>query len=813
MRWTRLEGMGNESIIMISDIPYVLRQLRKNPGFTAVAVLTLALGIAANIVIFSFFNAFYLRPFPFVDADRLVDLDETAPRWNLEYTGLSYREFAGWRELNRSFDGMAAWVYENYNIAFDGSVDRVRGGRVTHEITSVLGIKPVLGRSFTAEEDRPGGAKVALLGNGYWVRQFGGRKDVLGQTLKLNHEPCMIVGVLPPDKDLLVEADLWVPLAADPRVHQGWFLHGVGRLRKGMTLNMAREDLARVHQNLKADQRANENTFPKLTPLSERFFGGARLVIRVLLGAVGVVLLIACSNVAALMLARGLARSRELGLRISLGASSRRIAGLIGIESVILAGAGGALGIYGGYWGLQVLLSCIRQQPPRWLCFGFDWRTGLFAASMMLLSAFLGAWPVIRSAARMDLHETLQSSPQQSTTSSGRRRTMHALVVSEVALTLVLMAQEALLLQAFRLLQRTDPGYRPENVLAYELALPASKYDSSAAVRAFFEDHLERVRALPGVTAASAVNVPPLSGHSGNFYTVEDAPPKGPNDPDPVVLQRVAFPGYFETMGISLVAGRTFDKQDGSSDGARAVIVNEIFAQRFWPNQDPIGRRMSHRHPNAPWMTVVGVVRDVKHYGVDQPMIPGVYIPFAQDVHRGMSIVLRSVTPPAALVPVIRDRVRETDPDLAVFGVVTMKEQLAQSLWIRRLTASLLGIFAGTALLMALGGIYGVFSYIINRRTQEFGIRLALGGQQRDILWLVARQGLILSGLGIGMGLIVALATTPLMRGLLFGVSPVDPFTFIAVSLFLTGIALAACWIPARRAAKADPIVALRYDG
>jgi putative ABC transport system permease protein len=797
---------------MLNDLCYALRQLRKNPGFTAVAVFTLALGIAGNIVIFSFFNAFYLRPFPFVDADRLVDMDETAPRWNLEYTALAYPDFAGWRELNRSFDGMAAWAYENYNFSFEGMVERVRGARVTHDLTAVLGIQPILGRSFSAEEDRPGGVKVVLLGNGFWMRQFGGRKDVVGQTLRLNHEPCMILGVLPPDNDVLVEAELWVPLAADPHVHKGYYLHGVGRLRNGVTLKMARDDLARVHQNLIDNKRINENTFPKLTPLSERFFGQARLVIRVLLGAVGVVLLIACGNVAALMLARGLARSRELGLRMSLGASPRRMARLIGVESLVLAGAGGLAGIYLGYWGLQVLLRSIAQQPPRWIQFDMDWRTWLFAGCMVLVSALLGAWPVIRSASRIDLRETLQSSAQQSTASRGRRRTLHALIVAEVALTLVLMVQAALLLQAFRLLQRADPGCRPEQVLVYEIALPSVKYGPNEALQAFFDDHLERVRALPGVVAASGVNVPPLSGHSGNFYTIEDAPPKGPNDPDPVVLQRIAFPGYFETMGISLITGRSFDKQDGLNKGSQAVIVNEIFAQRFWPNQNPIGRRISHRYPNAPWITVVGVARDVKHYGVDQLMIPGVYFPFAQDVQRVMSIVLRGSATPTALVPAIRALVRASDPDLAVFGVVTMEERLAQSLWVRRLTASLLGIFAGVALLMAVGGIYGVFSYVINRRTQEIGLRLALGGQPRDVLWLVARQGLALSSLGIGIGLVVALATTPFTRGLLFGVSPVDPLTFMAIALLLTLIALMACWMPARRAARVDPMVALRCE-
>jgi predicted permease len=796
----------------IRDLTYAVRMFAKNPGFTAIVAFTLSLGVAGNIVIFSVFNAFYLRPFPFVEPGRLVDLDETAPRWNLEYTGLSYPEFDGWRQNNRSFQGMGAWKGRDYNVSCQGTVDRVGGARVTHDLADVLGIRPTLGRLFTPDEDRPGGAKVVVLGHGFWQRQFGGKEDVIGQTLRLDHEPFTIIGVLPPEDRLLVQGDFWVPLAFDTGIEQGWMLSGVGRLGEGVTLSQAREDLRRAHQGLVENHRANENVSPRLTPLSERFFGPALGVIRLLLGAVGVVLLIACGNVAALMLARGLGRARELGLRVSLGATPWQIGRLIGVETLLLAVLGGLTGLALGRWGLHVLLGSLADQTPRWVRFDMDWRVGLSAGLMVLVSALFGGLPVIRSALKADLRGVMQSSAQQSTTAGGGRRSLHGLVVAEVALTLVLMVQGGLLLQAFRSLQRVDPGYRPDHVLIGQIALPETQYASKGSRLAFFGNLLERVRGLPGIVSASAVSAPPLGGHWGNFFTIENAPPQGPNEPDPVVLQRIAFPGYFETMGIALVAGRSFTEQDGANDGSRSVIVNETFAKRFWPRQDPIGKRISHRYPNAPWMTVVGVARDVKHYGVDRPMIPGVYLPFAQDSQSQMAVVIRSSVAPTSLVSTFRALVRESDPDLAVFGVVSMQEQFVQSMWVRRLTVSLFGIFAGVALVMALGGIYGVFSYMVGRRTQEIGVRLAMGARPGAVLWLMLRQGLVLAGVGVGLGLAGALILAPLTRTLLLDVSPVDPLTLGGTAVLLTAVALLACWVPARRAANIDPLVALRSE-
>ncbi|MCL4180206.1 MAG: ABC transporter permease, partial [Verrucomicrobia bacterium] len=749
---------------MHSDLRFAIRQLFKDPGFAAINVLTLALGIGANLVIFSIFSALYLRPFPFEESTRLLDLNETAPRWNLEYTGLAYPDFCGWREHNRSFEGMAVWNHAGYNLSFQGDAQRIRGVRVSHDLASVLRISPALGRFFRADEDQPGGDKVAVLANGFWQRQFGGDRAVIGQTLRLDHEPYTIVGVLPPGEKVLVEGDLWVPLALDPNVRAGWFLNGVGRLRPGVTPAAARADLARVHAGLVEHGGADANTFPKLTPLRERYFGSPRLMIQMLLGAVLIVLLIACGNVAALMLARGLARSRELGVRLALGASAWRVGRLIAVESLMLAGMGGVAGMILGQAGLRLLVSNLTDRPPTWVRFDPDWRVWLFAGLMVIVSALLGAWPVIRSLRRQNLRNALQSATAQSTMATGGRRSLNALVVGEVALSLVLMVQAGLLLQAFRSVRQVEPGYRPENLLVYEVALPEARYGNNQARLAFFREHLERVRELPSVTDVSAVTAPPLGGHWGNFFVIEGVPPVGPDESDPVVLQRLAFPGYFETMGIGLVAGRTLTPQDGLDEGSRVVVVNETFARRYWPNSDPIGQRIRHRGDHTPWMTVVGVVRDVKHYGLDQPMIPGVYLAYPQDPQSQMAIVLRSAVPPSELVTSVRSLLRESDPDLALANVMPMAERLSQSMWARRLVAWLFAIFSGVALALAVGGIYGVFSFTVNRRRQELGVRLALGAQRPDLLWLVVRQGLRLTVIGSGIGLVVVLATAPLTR-------------------------------------------------
>jgi putative ABC transport system permease protein len=797
--------------VFFNNIKFACRMLVRQPVVTVITIVTLALGMAGNTVIFSFFNTFFLRPLPFPEPGRLVDLDETAPSWSLEYTGMAYPDFHAWREQNRTFEDMTVWQETQLSMRHGENVDRVRATCATYDVFPVLGIKPLIGRVFSVEEDRPEGDKVAVLGYGLWQRVFG-QENVVGRTLHLNRKAYTIIGVLPQHQAAPFDGELVVPLAKNPEVHSGWYLRGIGRLKAGVTLAMAQADLNRLHQALIESNRANKNTSPRLTSLTERYFGDTRPILLILMSAVILVLLIACGNVAALILARGLARWREMGIRLSLGATSGRIVRLIGTETLLLSCLAGLLGLYLGYRGLHFLLDSLVDRPPQWLSFSFDIRMWFYMTGMIFLTAAFGALPTCFAVIKGYSRKSLNLSGLHATASPRKRRSLHLLVVAEVSLTLVLLIQAGLLVTAFRRLQNLDPGFRTNQLLMYGVALPGAQYRQDSDKLAFFQNHLAQVRALPGVISVSAADSPPLGGHQGNFYDIENVPSPQPGDPDPVALQRVVFPDYFQTMGIKFLSGRPFNEQDGMDEGSRAVIVNETFARRFWPNQYPLGKRLRYRGNRNPWITVVGVTCDVMHYGLERPMIPGLYFPFAQNKRTQMIMTVYCRGNPLDLVASIRQIVRSADPDLPVFGIETMENKLRTSLWVRRLYSSLIAIFAGTALVMAMGGIYGVFSYVTNGRVQEMGVRIAIGANPLSVLWLILRQGLRLILLGIMLGLLGAVLCVPLMRSLLFGIHLSDLLTMAIVPVVLIGVALLACYVPARRAAKIDPMRALRYE-
>ena len=613
----------------LTDIKYTMRQLFKHPLITCIAVVTLALGMAGNTVIFSFINGFFLRPMPFYEPDRLLDFDQTAPRWNLEYTYNSYGNFHDWRQQNQSFTGMTVFAGDRFNMRHGEVTERITGTRVTHDVFGVLGVNPARGRAFTQAEDRPGADRVVVLTHGFCQRLFG-EQDVIGQVVQLNREPYTIIGVLAANQVDLFDSDLWMPLAENPENRDRWYLRGVARLKPSVTLATAQQDLDRIHQGLIEAKLANENTSPRLTPMRERYFGDAKPMLAILMSAVAVVLLIACGNVAALMLARGLARWRELGIRLSLGATPARIARLISTESLLLSSLAGVLSLYLSHWGLKVLLDSIAERPPQWIPFTFDIRIWIFVGLMVVLAAAFGAVPTCLAVLKGHGRVSLSISGQHATATPKKRRSLHLLVVAEIALTLVLLVQTCLLMKAFRHLQKQDPGFRSEKVLTYTIGLPESQYPTGDTRLAFYQDHLEQIRGLPGVIQASAVDVIPLGGHTGKLYEIENAPAPNPDEQNPIVLQRVAFPGYFEAMDIQCLAGRTFNEQDGINAGSLAVMVNQTFARHFWPNDDPVGKRIRLRGEQNPWMTVVGLTRDTKHYGLEKLMIPGVFLPYTQ---------------------------------------------------------------------------------------------------------------------------------------------------------------------------------------
>jgi putative ABC transport system permease protein len=796
----------------LSDLKIAFRRLIRQPGFSLMVVGMLGLGIAGNTAIFSIFNGLFMKPLPFHESERLVDIDETAPIWNLEFVGISYPDFHAWREQNRTFEGMAVWDQQSFNLSAQGAAERIEGARVTHDLASVLDIQPVLGRDFQPEDDRPGAAKVALLGFGLWQRTFGGAPDVLGETLRLDSEPYTVVGVLPPEAVIPDDAQLWIPLAADPHTHQGWFLNGVGRLRNGVTPNRAREDLTRVHRAMLETRPDNENTSPIVLPLRERYLGDYRRLTSLLQGAVGVILLIACANVAGLMLARGTARSGEIGIRAALGATRLRIVRELMAESLVLAACGGLLGLILGDWALAGLVSLMPDELPGWVSFEIDTPFLVFCLFVTVFAALLSGLAPALQAARSIAHEALRQRTAGSSTPSGRGRGLHAVVIGEIALALVLLVGAALVVRAFLEVQKVETGFRPDNVLTFRVDLPRAKYVNSERRISFFTELLERCRALPGVQAAGAITSPPLAGHWGDFFEVENARPLGPDEQDPVTLVRVITPGYLQAMGVTLTSGRPFTEHDGRTEGAPTVIVNETFARTFWPGADPLGKRIRYREEGSPWLTVVGVTHDVKHYGLDVKMRPGVYVPFLQTPVSTLAVILRGGSDPSNLVSPAREIVREMDADLPLHEVVTMSQRIDDSLWIRRSYSSLFGLFAAVALVLACGGLYGVISHAVGQRTHEIGIRMALGAREGQVLRQVLGRGLALVSMGILLGLAGAFWASGLLETLLFGISGSDPITYIVVSLILMGVAFLAMLLPARRAARVDPIRALHVE-
>lgn len=798
---------------LVDDLRIACRTLRTKPAFSLMVIGMLALGIAGNAAIFSIFNGLFLRPLPFAEPERLVDLDETAPKWNLKFVGVSNPDFHAWRRDNQTFEGMAFFDGRSFNLSGLGVAQRVRGARVTHDLVSVLGLKLALGRNFLPEEDRPGGAKVALVGYDLWQRLFNGDRNVLGRILQLDNQPYTVVGVLPREAAFPSQAELWVPLAADPDKGGGYYLSGVGRLKRGVSPEQARADLLRVHKGLtQSGRKVNEITSPVLMPLRDRYLGDFRMVSHVLLGAVGIVLLIACVNIAGLMMVRGAARGREIAIRTALGASRGRIVRHLLTESLLLAAAGGLVGVLLGSLGLRGLVSLMPEDTPRWISFEMDIRFAVFCLAITSAAAVLFSMAPAIQAARADTRGCWQDTAPRSTLSRGRRGALSALVAAEIALALMLLVCAGLLVEAFRKVLRVDPGFRPQHVITYSIALPETRYRKPEQRLAFFQNLLERLRALPGVKSAGAASLPPLGGHSGWFFRAEGAPPLGPNEQDPVVLQVVATPGYFDAIGVTFLAGRPFDQRDGDPKGARTAIVNESFARRFWPNAEGIGKRIHYSWAKDEWMEVIGVTRDVKHYGLDQEMRPGVYIPHRQMAMEVMSIVLRGSMDPRGLVAPAREALRQMDQDLPMFDIRTMTERLDRSLWARRVYSWLFGAFAAVALALAAAGIYGVVSYAVSQRTHEIGIRMALGARPDQVLRQVLRSGMALASIGVAVGLAGALWAARLLETLLFGVSSRDPVIYAAVILGVASVALLANLVPARRAAAVDPMRALRFE-
>jgi predicted permease len=812
-RWQRHERGVFMSRSFGFELKQAVRSAWRQPGTATLVILMLALGVAANTMVFTLINALYLRPLPWEESERLVYLDERAPKWNLEYTGINYPDFDTWRKDVRAFEGIALYDSWTFNVADGQNVERIDGAVITHDYLNVMKLRPVLGRGFTPEEDKPGGERVALISQELWQTRYAGARDVLGRALTINSETFTIVGVLPKAAAFPNRVQIWLPLRGDPaQPWQSYSYSGVGRLKPSVTVAAAEQDLIRAHQPIFAQRDSVRTVTPRAEPLRERLVGEFRPLSIALAAGVAIVLLIACANVSSVMLARSTSRQREIGIRRALGAGSFPLARQLILENAFLAGVGAVLGVVWGYWAVRTLLARLPDDVPPWLYFDPDVRVLAFAAGLALLTALLSALGPVIQALRSNVQFTLASQTSNRTSASrGQRRTLSMLVAGEIALACVLLVGGGLLLRAYNSLQQVDPGFRVDHALSFRVALPAVKYPQRANSRAFYERLIERLQTIPGVQHVGAITCPPLSCHMGNFVEIEGEPPRTPEQGNPVTLVRLATSAYDEAIGLQLARGRFLDRSDDLADStaARSMVVNETFVNTFLRERDPIGKRV--RFGDGNWWTIVGVTRDIKHYGLSEPMRPGLYLPVSQlDGGASLALIVRTRVQPTSIVSNVRAAVRELDPELPLFQIRTMEEALAESLSTRRMYSWLLALFAGVALTLAVGGIYGVLSYVVGQRRREIGIRVALGAQRNSVLRLVISQGLLLAGVGLTLGVAGALAVTRLMGSLLFDIDAQDPATFAIVIGVLGLTALIAAYIPARRALRYEPQSVLR---
>jgi putative ABC transport system permease protein len=800
----------------LQDLKFALRMLAKSPGFTLVAVLTLALGIGANTAIFSIVNAVLLRPLPFQDSSQLVLLRETYK--GVGNVSVSYPNFLDWRQQSHSFSAMAVVNNVAFNLSGVAQPENIGGYAVSPNFLALVGVRPVLGRDFLPGEEKPGTAPVILLSYQLWQSHLGGDPAVIGRSITLDGRSFSIVGILPPAFRLLDRTDVLVPIgvfAADltDRGERG-DTDVVGRLSPGVRLSQAAVEMATITARLAAQYPQSNHGFgAHLESFREAFSGDTRLAALVLFGAVVFVLLIACVNVANLFLVRGAARAREIALRQAFGASRGRLIRQMLTESFVLAFCGGILGIILGAWGISGLGHLLPADSVQTMGVRMDLSVFLFASVTIILVAFaFGLIPALQ-ATHPDLQATLKEGGRSATSASAPHRLRAALAVAETALALVLLVGAGLMLKSLYHLIQVSPGFQPARVLYMELDLRNDQYSKDPAILNFWQQVLDRVRVIPGVESAALGTGVPLTGnHRRSDITIEGLPTPGPGEfPHPD--RHNVSAAYITTMGIPLLGGRNFSDADNET-APDVALINSTMARRFWTDGDPIGKRFLWGHPgkDEKWITIVGVVADTKLYGLDNPARLEVYSPYRQHPSADMNLVVRSPMDPASLTSAIRAAVAAIDKDQPIFDVHTMQQLVDDSISTRRLTLVLLGIFSALALMLAAIGIYGVMAYSVALRTQEIGIRMALGAQQKDVLRLILGQGARIAFFGVAIGLGAGAALARLLSSLLFSVSTSDPITFAAVSVLLLAIALLACYVPARRALRVDPIIALRYE-
>ena len=797
--------------MLLNDLRYTVRMLRKSPLFTLAVVGTVALAIGANTAIFSVVNAVMLRPLPYEQPKRLVWIAEKNDKLKLPTFGASVLNYLSWKEQSRAFEPMGAFGFATFNLTGTGDPELLTGGTVTPSLLPLLGIKPVLGRSFAADEDRPGSAKIAMIGEGLWKRRFGGDPAVVGRHLTLNSIDHTVIGIAPASLALLSNGDLWTPMTIDPgrEIRLNHVILAVGRLRPGTTLEQAQAEMDVVAGQVSQQYPEMKDWGVQLVDFYH-FFVNPQLQtgLIVLLCAVGCVLLIAAANVANLLLARAASRQKEIAVRTAIGASRGRLLRQLLVESLVLSSIGGAVGLLAALWGVDAINAVMPANLLPVPDVGIDSTVLLFALALTIVTGLLFGIAPAFHAVKTDLNEVLKQVARAS--SGARPRLRNGLAAVELALATILLIGAGLLSQSLLRLQHVSLGFQSDRLLTFQISLPRTKYPLEKST-VFYRTLLESLRATPGVRAAAASSGIPFGNGA---YTQSPIATTGPSPlpPDTAIPTdwRVVTPGFFQAMNIPVLRGRDFTDADAPAGAPLVVIVSQTTARRFWGDADPLGHSLHRQSDLARQYTVVGVVGDVRQAALSQES-PAIYYP-SLGLVGSMGIVVRTDPPPTSLLPVVREKVHDLDPGLPMSSVRTMDEWVSNNAAQPRLNAILLAVFAGVAMLIAAIGIYGVLAYTVNQRTREIGLRMALGAPRGRVLRLIIREGMVVGAIGIGAGIVGALGFSRVLASLVFDVPVRDPLTYLVVAIALTIVAFAACVIPARKASRVDPMVALRCD-
>lgn len=797
---------------LLQDVRYSVRTLLKKPGFTFIVVLTLALGIGANSAIFSIVNALLLRPLPYHDPDRLVVV------WSVYGTNdkayASAANYRDWKEQSQAFEHLAAYDTGRFNLGGGVQPEAIDGALVSADLFPVLGVKPILGDLLRPEEEQRGQNRVALISNGLWQRRFGADKNVLGKTLTLDGDSYTVLGVMPANFNFPEKAELWIPLSFSPdEMNDRSYNHlsVIGRMKPGVSLQQAQMEMSTIANRLAQQYpQSNAERGIRLVTLQEDIVGDIRLALLVLIAAVGFVLLIACANITNLMLARALRRQKEIAIRTALGATRLRLIRQLVTESLLISLLSGALGILLAFWGVGFLIRISPGNIPRLDEISVDMRVVVFTFIISLLTGLIFGLAPALQASSPDLHDSLKEGKGTSGSGTGRQRARSWLIVAEMALALVLLIGAGLLIKSFLKLSHVEPGFNPNNILTMAVSLSPPKYKTRADLITFYQQLLQHIETVPGVQSVGAISHLPLSGRDfGLDFSIVGHPPASPGE-SMAARYRVISLNYLRAMEIPLLKGRDFTERD-RRESPPVVLINETLAKRYFPNEDPLGKLLNLEGQETP-REIVGVIGSVKHVKLDTEAKPEIYAPHMQAPQPTMTIVVRTSSDPLSFVSAMRSQVAAVDKDQPVYNVKTMDQYLSESVAQPRFRTMLLAVFAAVALILATIGIYGVISHSVNQRTHELGIRIALGAQPRDLFKLVVGQGLLLAVEGIVIGLIASIYLTRIMSGLLFGVSATDPTAFIAIPLLLIGVAFVASYLPARKAMKVDPIVALKHE-